>query len=60
MYSMQHRPPNANKEVSNTNHFCSVSDSLGRLASASECMSGIHRVSTVHVMDFRTCQLCHT
>ena len=30
--SMQFRPPNANKKVSDTNHFGFVSDSLGRLA----------------------------
>ena len=40
---MQYRPPNAHQEISNTNHVGSVSDSLGRLASASECMaSDIH------------------
>ena len=32
MDSMQYRPPNANQEVSNSNQFGSVSDSLGRLA----------------------------
>ena len=31
------RPPNAYQEVSNTNHFGFVSDSLGRLATVSEC-----------------------
>ena len=31
--------PNANQEVSNTNHFGSVSDSLGRLTAACECMA---------------------
>ena len=31
MDSIQYRPPNADQEVSNTNHFGSVSDSLGRL-----------------------------
>ena len=35
---MQYRPPNANQEVSNRNNFSPVSDSLGRLAAASECM----------------------
>ena len=34
---MQCRPLNAYQEVSNTNHFGSVSDSLGRLSAASEC-----------------------
>ena len=34
--SMQYRSPNANQEVSNTNHFGAVSDSLGRLAIASQ------------------------
>ena len=33
--SMQYRPPNAIQEVSNTHHFGSVSDSLGRLAALS-------------------------
>ena len=32
--SMQYRPPNANQEVSNTNHFGSIYDSLGRLAAS--------------------------
>ena len=36
---MQYRPPNANQEVSNTNHFRFVSDSLGQLAAVSECMA---------------------
>ena len=31
------RPSHASQEVSNVNHFGSVSDSLGRLAAASEC-----------------------
>ena len=31
--------PTANQEVSNTNHFSSVSDSLGRVAATSECMA---------------------
>ena len=39
MDSMQYRPSKTNQEVSNTNHFGSVSDSLGQLASASECMA---------------------
>ena len=37
MDSMQYRPPNDYQEVSNTNHFGSVSDSLGQLAAASQC-----------------------
>ena len=36
---MQYRPPNAVQEVSDTNHFGSVSDSLRRLAATSECMA---------------------
>ena len=36
--SMQYRPQNA-QDVSNINHFGSVSDSLGQLAAASECMA---------------------
>ena len=34
-------PPNAQQEVSNTNHFGSVSDNLGGLAAASECMASM-------------------
>ena len=37
----EYRPPNANQEVSNTNHFGSVSDSLGRFAATSESMASI-------------------
>ena len=37
MNSMQYRQPKANQEVSNTNHFGSVSDTLGRLASTKNC-----------------------
>ena len=37
--SMQYRPPNAYQEVPSTNHFGSVSDSLVRLAAASQCMA---------------------
>ena len=33
---MQYRPPNAYQEVSNTNHFGFVSDSLGRLTAVSQ------------------------
>ena len=33
MDSMQYRPTKANQEVTNPNHYGSVSDSLGRLAS---------------------------
>ena len=32
-------PSNALQEVANSNHFGSVSDSVGRLAAASECMA---------------------
>ena len=37
--SMQCRSPNTNQEASNTNHFDSVSDSLGRPAALSQCMA---------------------
>ena len=37
-------PPNVNQEVSNTNHFGSVSDSLHRLAAASECMASVRKL----------------
>ena len=36
-----YRPPNTSHEVSNTNHVGSVSDSLGRLTAASQCMPSI-------------------
>ena len=39
--SMQYRPPNVNQEFSNTNHFGSFSDSLGRLSASSECMASV-------------------
>ena len=39
--SKQYRPQNASYEVSNTNNFGSVSNSLERLAAASGCMSSI-------------------
>ena len=45
--SMQCRPPNEYHEVSNTNHFGSVSDSLGRLAGASECMASIIQLKII-------------
>ena len=38
---MQYRPPNVNQEFSNTNHFGSFSDSLGRLSASSECMASV-------------------
>ena len=41
MDSMQYRPLNANQEVSNPNHFGSISDILSRLAAASECMASM-------------------
>ena len=37
--SMQYRPPNPNQEVSNTNQFGSVSDSLGQLSAMSDYMA---------------------
>ena len=39
MDSMQYRPPNAYREVSNINHFWPVYDSLGRLVATSECIA---------------------
>ena len=41
--SMQYRPPNVNREFSKTNHFGSVSDSLGRFSAASEYMAGVKK-----------------
>ena len=40
--AMQYRPPNAYQGVSNINHFISVSDSLGLLATAGQCMASRH------------------
>ena len=39
------RHPNAKQEVSNTNHFGSVSNSLGRFEGASEFMAMIIKLS---------------
>ena len=52
------RPPKAWQEVSNINHFGSVSDSLGRLAASSECMaSAANRVQpTSTLLDIHTVQ----
>ena len=36
---MQYRPPNAYQQVSNTNHFGSVSYILDRLVAAKQCMA---------------------
>ena len=36
---IQYLPPNAYQEVSNTNHFGSISHTLGRLAAASQSMA---------------------
>ena len=41
--SMHYRPPNAYQEVSNTNHFGSDADSLGRFVTASECMANSNK-----------------
>ena len=41
-------PPNANQEVSNTNHFGSVSGRLGPLAVASECMASNVKIDNCH------------
>ena len=51
---MQYRPPNANQEVSNTNHFGSVSDSPGRLADASEC-----KASSIKSIQLYLSEICH-
>ena len=45
--SMQYRPPNEYQVVSNTNHYGYVSDSLGRLAGASECMASIIQLKII-------------
>ena len=42
--SMQYRPPNVNQEFPNTNHFGSISESLGRLSASSECMASVKKL----------------
>ena len=44
--SMQYCLPNTNQEVSNTNDFGSVSDSLGRLVAASPCTASVNKLET--------------
>ena len=44
------RPP---EEVLNTNHFGSVSDSLGRLAAVSECMASVCCLTIIMLYNFR-------
>ena len=44
------RPP---EEVSNTNHFGSVSDSLGRLAAVSKCMASVCCLTIIMLYNFR-------
>ena len=44
MDSKQYRPANAYQEVSNTNNFGSVSDSLRRLEDANQCMVSVHKL----------------
>ena len=44
------RPP---EEVSNTNHFGSVSDSLCRLAAVSECMASVCCLTIIMLYNFR-------
>ena len=44
--SMQCHTPNGYQVVSNTNHFGSVSDSLGRLSAMSLCMASSYNIST--------------
>ena len=46
---MQYRPPNAYQEVSNTNHFVSVSDSLGRNTSSVKRQKNSIRKNQVHL-----------
>ena len=41
---MQYRPPYINQEFPNTNHFGSISDSLGRLSASSECRASVNKV----------------
>ena len=43
---MQYRPPNVN-EFSNKKHVGSVSDSLGRLSAASECMASVKKLDII-------------
>ena len=45
--SMQYRPPNAYQEVSNTNHFGSISDSPGRFVAASQCIATKYYTKTI-------------
>ena len=45
--SMQYRPPNANQDVSKTNHFGSVSDSLRRMVHFLEYPNCYGRLSTI-------------
>ena len=50
---MQYRPPNAYQEVSNTNHFGFVADSLGGLATTRQCMaSSIYSFAKSDAFDF--------
>ena len=60
MDSMQYRPPNAIQEVSIVNHFGSVSDSLGPLAAASECMASDKNIILVFSLLLNTymCTSC--
>ena len=58
MDSMYYRLTNTNQEVSNTNHFGSVSDGLGRLA-ACECLASLYifsfSESTIFISSFPCC-----
>ena len=45
LYYWQICPPNALQEVSNINHFSSVSNSLDRLVAPSECMASLWKVN---------------
>ena len=54
---MQYHPPNTSgQEVSNTNHFGSVSDSLGRLTVANQCTANTNFVSWSAVAQLVECR----
>ena len=53
--SKQYLPQNASYEVSNTNNFGSVSNSLKRLAAAGECMS----IYSYTSLPLRMCVMVH-
>ena len=55
--SMQYRSPSIYQEVSNINHFDSVSESLGRLVAASQCMASNekHKLNSKQITDSAFC-----